>query len=77
MVKPQAKGQNNGSRTLICGIVHLFSSIPFRDTVSFIEIKVFKKDWEKKSDKWKVTNKEWQIKSDKEWLTYTDWPKKT
>ena len=39
--KSQARGQNNGSRALKCGIVHLCSSITFRDTTSFIEIRVF------------------------------------
>ena len=38
LVKIQTKGQNNGSRALICGIAHLFSSITFRDTTSLIEI---------------------------------------
>ena len=40
-VKSQARGQNNGSRALKWGIVHLCSSITFRDTTSFIEIWVF------------------------------------
>ena len=37
-VKSQARGQNNGSRALKWGIVHLCCSIPFRDTTNFIEI---------------------------------------
>ena len=37
-VKSQARGQNNRSRALKWGIVHLCSSITFRDTTSFIEI---------------------------------------
>ena len=40
-VKSQARGQNNSSRALKWGIVHLCSSITFRDTTSFIEIWVF------------------------------------
>ena len=37
----QARGQNNRSRALKWGIVHLSNSITFRDTSSFIEICVF------------------------------------
>ena len=40
-VKSQPRSENNGSRALKWGIVHLCSSITFRDTTSFIEIWVF------------------------------------
>ena len=40
-VKSQARGQNNGSRALKWGIVHLCGSITLRDTTSFIKIWVF------------------------------------
>ena len=37
-VKSQARGQNDRSRALKWGIVHLCSSITFRDRTSFVEI---------------------------------------
>ena len=40
-VKSQARAENDGSRALEWGIVHLCSSITFRDRTSFIEISVF------------------------------------
>ena len=40
-VKSQARAENNESRALKWGIVHLCSSIVFRDRTSFVEISVF------------------------------------
>ena len=37
-VKSQARGQNNRSRALEYGIIHLCSSITLRDTTTFIQI---------------------------------------
>ena len=39
-VKSQARGQNNGSRALKWGIVHLCSLITFRDRTSFLEVTI-------------------------------------